>query len=691
MKKTWFGKMGLILLLIGVDILSGQMKEITIENGHCEGKMYLLNDEIYADRIVVKFKELVLDLPRGQRTATKGDLCPKQDDLKNALNELDNSYGIRAIIKQIPDIVWGENERPHKRTGKSIKIINNSQLFTITFKRPVPLQSTIDRLTALDIVEYAHEPITIIYHDEPNDPYFHDDNNEVQWYFEAIQAVDAWGITHGSGNVVIGIIDNGFNPYHPDLIDKVISHDGVNGQYHGTRVASVAGGKTNNGIGVSSVGWGTSLRLYSVGGDIGLSQSIPTIVQQISIAAKYCDIVNMSWSTAKVATIEDLADGCEKYSGYLLPFNYPEVLDEINNAIQQGAIIVAAAGNESPNPYIEPFGCDPFTIPYPSYPAQYPGVIAVSGTMINENSEVFNTEWNYGSFIDISAPGVNIAVAQTKDGADEYKYRSGTSYSSPMVCALISLIIAIDPNEDVENIIKSTADKIDSYPYTNGWNSRLGYGRINAYKALKACFPATPQNFTLTGSVGNHPTLHWSANSEADLDGYKIYRKIDTGPEYCIIDLEENITSYTDPGIQIGTRFDPLVKYRMSAYDWADNESEKTSYVSTYAGGLNKPRAEQSEPQLPSQFVVNPAYPNPFNSSVVIDYELPKESLVRIQVYGLLGNLIWKSNKEFILAGYYQFYWGGQNSPKVLISSGIYSFVFLINEQSLIKKAVYIK
>ncbi len=96
-------------------------------------------------------------------------------------------------------------------------------------------------------------------------------------------------------------------------------------------------------------------------------------------------------------------------------------------------------------------------------------------------------------------------------------------------------------------------------------------------------------------------------------------------------------------------------------------------------------------PPLPSQFVVNPAYPNPFNSSVVIDYELPKESLVRIQVYGLLGNLIWKSNKEFILAGYYQFYWGGQNSPKVLISSGIYSFVFLINEQSLIKKAVYIK
>jgi hypothetical protein len=42
-----------------------------------------------------------------------------------------------------------------------------------------------------------------------------------------------------------------------------------------------------------------------------------------------------------------------------------------------------------------------------------------------------------------------------------------------MVCALASLIIALDPYENVENIIKSTADKIDSYPCVDGWNNRL--------------------------------------------------------------------------------------------------------------------------------------------------------------------------------------------------------------------------
>jgi hypothetical protein len=155
--------------------------------------------------------------------------------------------------------------------------------------------------------------------------------------------------------------------------------------------------------------------------------------------------------------------------------------------------------------------------------------------------------------------------------------------------------------------------------------------------------------------------------------------------------LAENITSYTDPGIQIGTRFGPLVKYRMSAYDLADNESEKTNYVTTYAGGLNKRRAEQSVVQLPTKFVVNPAHPNPFNSSVVIDYELPKESLVRIKVNDLVGKLIWESKKEILPPGYYHFYWDSRYSPKSLIPSGIYSFVFLINEQSFVKKAVYIK
>jgi len=304
-------------------------------------------------------------------------------------------------------------------------------------------------------------------------------------------------------------------------------------------------------------------------------------------------------------------------------------------------------------------------------------------------TETFKTGWNYGDFVDISAPGVDIVVANNDSG---YLISLGTSYSAPMVAALASLIIALDPYENAENIIKSTADKIDSYPYVNGWNNRLGYGRINAYKALKACFPAKPINLRLTGTVGSHPVLLWSANTEPDLNGYRIYRQVvGIEPEYCIATVSKNYTTYTDQGIQIDGHFDPLVKYRIAAYDLANNESEKSDYVSTYAGGINKPIAEQSVKPLPTAFAVHPAYPNPFNSSVTIKYELPKESLVQIQVFDLCGRLVWETKKEILQAGYYELIWNNKSGMKTLASSGIYTFVFLINNQSFIQKAVYIK
>jgi len=57
----------------------------------------------------------------------------------------------------------------------------------------------------------------------------------------------------------------------------------------------------------------------------------------------------------------------------------------------------------------------------------------------------------------------------------------------------------------------------------------------------------------------------------------------------------------------------------------------------------------------------------------------------------LTGRLIWEGNKAILPAGYYQFYWESRSVQKSLIPSGIYSFVFLINNEPFVQKAVYIK
>ncbi len=665
---------GIFLICLTSGFLNAQLEKVEIKNGFIEGQLFVKDSVLYSDRITVKFRDCVFDLKNGKKYANLDRISDIHSNLKSVFNFLGSTYRVNKVFKQFPDAIWEDTKRINKRTGKEVDIIDNSQVFIIKFDSPVPVQETLSLFRSLNIIEYAKEPAIICFYDEPNDDYYRDDQNNVQWYFDAFQADDAWDISHGSNDIVIGIIDLGFYTNHPDIVNKVISSDG-SPENHGTEVASVAAASSNNSIGVASLGWNTKLRLYD-----GMDQPVgdeSTTASKITVAAHYCDIINMSFGIFRYVTLSDLyelAYYCprkDKWVGSLITTNNSAISSAISNAISQGVICIASAGNGTKNTSLpNPELCDLNAVPYIVYPAAYPDVIAVSGTTLDGLTEIFNTDWNYGSFVDISAPGTDIVVATS---SSSYDTKNGTSYSAPMVAALASLIIALDPYENTENIIKSNADKIDSYTYVNGWNNRLGYGRINAYNALNACFPQKPTGLSLTGSIGQYPTLSWNSNSENDLDGYLLYQKIGSGNEYVIANLNENITSYIDHGVIIGNgKFDPLVKYRLSAYDLANNESEKTNYVYTKAGGINKPIVNPSDEIIPTEFTLHPAYPNPFNSSTVLKYDIPKRSIVNIQIYDDLGKMVWKSNKELKNPGTYQVIWEGKSSSGKSVPSGVY-------------------
>lgn len=272
-------------------------------------------------------------------------------------------------------------------------------------------------------------------------------NNQV-WNYEMIKAPQAWNITSGSTSVKIAIIDTGIDYNHQSLKNYVStslgrnfatsnSSDFMDRNGHGTHVAGTV---ASYGV-VSGVMRQGTLIPVKVLGDNG-SGSVYNIIEGVLHAANVgADVINMS-----------LGGG-----GYVQAF-----YNACQTAMSKGVIIVAASGNEYASSI--------------SYPAAYNGVIAVGAVDSNRTRASFS---NYGTGLDLMAPGVNIYSTVPNN---RYQTMSGTSMASPHVAGVAGLMRSANRNisvNNVRNILRNTAQYAgNSYYY--------GYGIVNAYEAVRA-------------------------------------------------------------------------------------------------------------------------------------------------------------------------------------------------------------
>jgi len=299
----------------------------------------------------------------------------------------------------------------------------------------------------------------------------------------------AWDISTGSG-VLIGIIDSGVDLDHPDLVSNIYSSgwDAAENDYvanddddfsyggHGTAVAGIAAAVGNNGLGVAGVAYDAQILPIRIFNDFGSSASTSLIAAAIDTAWMWgADILSNSW-------------GGSGYSS--------TIAEAINRAKTEGrngngCVIVCASGNADFHNQLD-------------FPASLSYVITVGATnMFDEKKNPGSADgqfwWggNYGIGLDISAPTINyttdIAGSDGYDDGDYFSKFNGTSASTPNVSGVAALLLAHNPalsSDEVQEILEETADKIDIYPYdtpeTNGYyNTRLGYGRVNAHAALQ--------------------------------------------------------------------------------------------------------------------------------------------------------------------------------------------------------------
>lgn len=293
-----------------------------------------------------------------------------------------------------------------------------------------------ERLAHDNRISYAEKDQVAFSSQIPDDQYF-----SSQWGLQTIKAPLAWDTTHGSSSALIAIVDTGIDGSHPDLESKIAGRANfttdadADDNGHGSHVAGIAAAATNNSIGVAGVGY--DARLLSVK------------VLDYSGSGYYSWVANgITWAADNGAKVINLSLG-GSFSSSLLQ-------DAVNYAWNKGVVIVAAAGNNGNT--------------LPSYPGYYANAIAVAATDSND----VKASWsNYGSWVALAAPGVNIL--STYPGG--YAYLSGTSMATPFVSGLAGLVFGEHPgwtNTQVKNKIEQSADAI------SGTGTYWKYGRIDA-------------------------------------------------------------------------------------------------------------------------------------------------------------------------------------------------------------------
>ncbi|MEM1320386.1 MAG: S8 family serine peptidase [Bacteroidota bacterium] len=430
------------------------------------------------------------------------------------------------------------------RMVKSYNALPDTYLFQVTSsagKNPVKLSAELYEHQAILLAE----PNLINRFDRaymPSDELFSN-----QWHLHSqagielvaeasVEAPAAWDISRGDRQVVVAVIDDGFDLYHPDLQgdgNKIVFPkdyiDGdtrpfpvrAHGDFHGTPCAGVAIGE-ENGSGI--VGIAPQCSFMPIRFDLRADDNL--LWEIFDYAGKHADILSCSWGPVPVyAPLHTIL--YEKFSE----------LAKTGGPGGNGCAIFFAAGNfNAPiKDMVNPGG---FQWRHPRYGLRttrtailngncaHPDVIAVSASTSQNRKAAYS---NWGKEISICAPSNNWnpinsnAYAPgrgiwTTDNENfglgyerDSRYTSdfgGTSSATPLAAGIAALLRSVNPAltpKQIETILRETADKIvDDQPdpvlgqqrgsYDAGGHSEwFGYGKVNAAKAVqKAKELATP-------------------------------------------------------------------------------------------------------------------------------------------------------------------------------------------------------
>ena len=385
----------------------------------------------------------------------------------------------RIIVKFVPGLLWETRQGIVEQMGcQQVCFCEAGGIALVQ----IPVAETVERMTARfaahDLVDYAEQNCLVRTTFVPDDSYFAFQWNLGNGATGGIQMEAAWDIQQGDPNVIVAILDTGiayedFDSYRqaPDLAGTnfVPGYDFVNDDNHpnddhghGTHVCGTIAQSTNNGIGVAGVAFGCSIMPVKILAADGIGDHF-AIAQGIYFAIENgASVINLSLGG---------------------PEGSQTLRTAMAEAYRQGVTVVCAVGNE-------------FDEGSPAaFPAAYDDYCLAVGAVRFDLSRAPYS--NIGPYIDIVAPGGDLALDQNDDGYLDgilqqtfvgdpsdfaYWFFQGTSMATPHVAGLAALLVSrgISDPDGIRSAIESTA--LDLGPA--GWDSQYGWGLIDAAAAL---------------------------------------------------------------------------------------------------------------------------------------------------------------------------------------------------------------
>ncbi|MBL8229753.1 MAG: S8 family serine peptidase [Bryobacterales bacterium] len=314
---------------------------------------------------------------------------------------------------------------------------------------------------------------------------------------EDVRALQAWAITKGKAAIVVAVLDDGVDVDHPNLKSRIAPggrdffvedthpehqnprpkifrfpfHQMAGNDIHGTPCAGVIGapGRNKGAVGIAPGCRILPIKIFHAD-DLAADERV---ADAIRYAASHADILSCSWS-----------------GGFS-----PDVEQAIEDAGQlgragKGSAVFCATGNDSRGAV--------------AFPARNPDAIAVGASTDGGQRASYS---NFGPQVSIVAPsnggvkgifttdvgiasrGFNVGIA-TAGGVDGLHTNTfgGTSSATPLAAGVGALVLSVKPSLDraaLKQILEQSADRIGADHAPNGHSPTVGFGRVNAAKALE--------------------------------------------------------------------------------------------------------------------------------------------------------------------------------------------------------------